>query len=285
MQSKGLDDDQSVALAREIRNLAILLANEHQMHEEAKKLSSIMSTFFKELPIFADVISQDQQILENILTNKTNALKADEEWAREISLDIEFGKIFKDRLHIGPDGITFNDVSFPLEKITRVRWGALVTYVNGVKNNTSYRVNIGTDERMISIECSLALERDATSLERFSLVIDKVWRAVGFRLFTETLSRLSRGDRICYGDIFVDRDGILLQKKKFFLSSEPFYAKWEDLRIGSQDGNFIISTPKEKNATARLSYRELDNVHVLQAMMEFLWKEGNYQKLRRGEFS
>lgn len=283
-KNRGIEDGRSFLTARKIRDFAVHLANTYALHEDAKRITESMGEVFEEISQLSERIEEDKSALTEILQKKTQSKQHEDEWAKEIYLNIEFGTFFKDRLYIGPDGIRHNDAGFPLDKITRIRWGAFVNYTNGIRTHTSYLVSFGTNERMINVECSVKLESDAASKERFSTVINKLWRAVGIRLINETLSLLSKGYNIRYGDIVVDKDGITLQKKKFF-SSEPYYAKWEELKIGSGSGKFVIMSEKEKKAAAELSYRDMDNVHVLESVMEFLWKDGNFQKLRRGEFS
>ena len=136
---------------------------------------------------------------------------------------------------------------------------------------------------MFKIECSELLDRDIKKKERYELILDKLWKAVCVRLIGETLFKLSSGEKIRYGDAVVDKEGILLKKRKF-LSSEPFYSKWENLRISNGAGTFIIDSAIEEKARIELSYRDIDNVHILEAMMRFLWKDGNYVRLQRGEF-
>jgi hypothetical protein len=95
--------------------------------------------------------------------------------------------------------------------------------------------------------------------------------------------RLSQGQKITFGEVVVDKDGIYLTKRKLF-GTEPYYARWENLLISNGPGTFIISAKGEKKAYSRLSYRDHDNIHVLETMMRFLWKNGNYLKLQRGKF-
>ncbi len=76
----------------------------------------------------------------------------------------------------------------------------------------------------------------------------------------------------------------MLKKSKIW-GSEPFYAKWEELSISTESGYFIIEVTKDRKAQAKLSYRDVNNVHILEAVMRFLWKDGNHLKLQQGMFS
>lgn len=136
----------------------------------------------------------------------------------------------------------------------------------------------------INIECSQSLESEEISKQRYELVLEKLWKSVCVRLISETLNKLSKGEKLSFDEITVDKDGILLKKKKLF-TSEDYYAKWDELRIGTGPGYFIIGSSKDEKAQAKLSYRDVNNVHILESVMRFLWKDGNCLKLRQGMFS
>jgi hypothetical protein len=100
----------------------------------------------------------------------------------------------------------------------------------------------------------------------------------------ETLRNLSHGERLSFGDVLVDKDGILLQKHGW-INDDRFHETWENLTISSGDGSFIIRSTTDRKAYAFLPYRDVDNVHILEAIMRFLWKDGNHLKLMKGEFA
>jgi hypothetical protein len=284
MRCRGGEDKLSLSILNEVRALTLFLANEHGLHEESKRISEVMSEVFEELPQVTDRLANDISVLDEIISKKGKAKAEYDQWKRDISLDLRIGKLLKNRLVISPEGVFYNSIKMPLEEIPRVRWGVLAHYVNGIPTGKNYTVWIGTNTELCKIECSESLELSGTSRQRFETITDKLWKAVGVRLFGEMLQLLSKTDGIRIGEIFVDKNGILLKKRKF-LGSEPFYARWEELTIGNGQGSFVISAATEKKATASLSYRDSDNVHILEAVMRFLWKDGNYLKLRRGEFA
>ena len=170
-----------------------------------------------------------------------------------------------------------------MDQITGVRWGVFKKYTNGIKTSTSYAIWVGRPEYALKIECATPLELEGIYAKRYELILEKLWKAVCVRLISDTLRRLSIGDKIPFGDIIVDRNGILLKKRQFF-KSEPFYSEWEDLRIANGAGFFSITSERERKAYVNLYYRDVDNVHILETILRFLWKDGNHQKLRRGEF-
>lgn len=284
MQSKGMEDSHSQEIANELRRATLFLANELEMHEAAQRVSILMAEVFKELPQFAERVSEDLSVLEDILDRKARSVEEERKWRDEISLDIEIGKLIKDRLIISPDIISYKEKSIKTDEVTRVRWGVFVQTINGIRTSY-YTIWVGTPNQLFKVECNTTFEGTATVEARYRLITDKLWKGVCVRLFSETLSRLSSGEKIVYGDAVIDKDGVLLKKRKLLLMSEPYYSKWEGLSISNGPGTFIIESTNEKKAKAELSYRDIDNVHILESVMRFLWKDGNYQKLRTGEFA
>ena len=283
MQTKGIDDDASSRLANQLRDTAILLANDHDLHAEASRISALMSDAFKDLPLFSQTVNEDIAALEKIIQRKKNG-GVDPEWEKEISLDLAMGSIFKDKLSIRPDVIRFNRASLKTEEIDRVRWGVLVQYYNGIKTGSYYTIWIGSPGRTIKIECSKLFQRKETAEQNYQLILDKLWKAVGVRLVSKTLSRLAAGEKIRYGQIVVDKNGITLPRRKFLVGSEPYHAAWEELSISNGAGSFIIESTKEKKTQVRLAYRDVHNVPILESVLRFLWKDGNTERLRAGEF-
>jgi len=285
-QSRGVDDDMSYAMARKTRDMSLYLANSHGLHAEAKKISKLSSSVFQELPQFSETLEQDVSALDGIISDKNKSEEDDEEWARSISLNIEFGKIFKDKLVITPLNFTFNNSTFPLSDITRLRWGTYTHTTNGIKDHTSHAVWVGTRDKLIKIECSLKLELDSTSRERFGTVINKLWRAVGVKLLFQTLSNLSNNKTVSFGrnDLQVNKDGIYLMRHKFFGADEPVHCRWEEFTYSGFAGNLNITSRNDEKVKAQLSYRDDDNTHILESLLDYLFKDGNHLKLRQGVF-
>ncbi len=198
MQNRGLQDEHSAGLADQVRALAIFLANEYGLHAEARLITCLMGEVFEKLPQVFDKISEDLKAIDDILSEKEKAKKEADEWKKEVSLDIEIGRIFKKRLIITPESISYTGVSLPLGEITSVRWGILVHSTNGIKTSTDYDVWIETPESRLNIECSQSFESEETSTQRYELILEKLWQAVCVRLVSETLNKLSRGEKLKY---------------------------------------------------------------------------------------
>jgi hypothetical protein len=120
-QNSGLQDEHSINLASQIRELALFLANKYGLHAEARLLTSLMAEVFEKLPQVFEKTNEDIKAIDDILSEKGKAKKEAEEWEKEISLDIEIGRFLKKRLIITPESISFSSVSLPLKKITSIR--------------------------------------------------------------------------------------------------------------------------------------------------------------------
>jgi hypothetical protein len=282
-QTKGIDDPNSKELAQDLRDLAINMANSYEMHSEAKQVTKIVAEIFKELPQFAEKVSEDLTVLENILKGKAKSEEEEQKWREECSLDVTFGTIFKKRLIITREIIRFKNDQIPTSEVNKVRWGAVATKhsVNFIPTGTtySYLLWIGSNQKSLHIEPS--------NESLYNMIIDRLWKAVCVRMMSDTLRQLSEGANITFGNdaAIVNKNGITLKKRKLFGRSEPVFYKWEDLSISNGNGTFIVKSRADKSIGAELSYRDVDNVHILEAILRFLWKDGNYQKLRRGDFS
>lgn len=272
-KTRGSDEQISLQLAAEIRGFAIDLANKYQLHEEAQRITSLMADLFADLPQLSDKLSEDTSQLSKLIDEK-------KEWEQEVALDLMIGS---DRLVISPEEITYKGRSVQTKDVDRVRWGVYKQYTNGIRTSRYFTIWVGTPQKTIEIECVRFLESEDTVMKRYLTILDKLWKAVCARLVMETLRRLSAGEKLYYGRAVVDQGGIVLMRHKF-LQSEPVYYPWQDLSIGSGSGNFNISATKDSKASVQLSYRDIDNVHILEKVMRFLWEDGNYRKLQNGEF-
>jgi len=274
-QSKGIDDPHSKELAQDLRGMAIEMANSHDMHSEAKQVTKMVAEIFKELPQFTESVSEDLTVLEDILNRKVQSKEEERKWREECSLEVEIGSFFlKKRLSITPETIRYKNEQIPTIEVTRVRWGAVIT-------DNVYRCSIFIGNNKTSFH----IEMSDNSL--YNMITDRLWKAVCVRLVSDTLRRLSEGENVNFGNgvAIVNKDGIVLKKYKVFGRAESVFCKWEDLAISNGNETFIVEASADKSIGAELSYKDVDNVHILESILRFLWKDGNYAKLRRGEFS
>jgi hypothetical protein len=82
---------------------------------------------------------------------------------------------------------------------------------------------------------------------------------------------LKAGESIAFGPVIVSNDSIIVPRHKFF-SSEPVRLSWQQVKIWSADGSFVLAATADKKVYAALSYSELDNIHVLEAIIRASFK-------------
>ena len=274
-QSKGIDDPHSKGLAQELRGLAITMANTYEMHPEAKQITKMVAEIFKELPQFAEKVSEDLTELENILIRNTKSKEEEQKWREECSMEVELGYFFlKKRLSITPEIIRYKNEQIPTNEVTRVRWGAVIT-----DNVYNCSILIGNNKKSFYIELS------DNSL--YNIITNRLWKVICVRMIGDTLKQLSDGISITFDNdaATVNKNGIILKKHKVIGSAEPIFCKWEELAIRNGNGTFIVEHVNDKSIGTELSYKDVDNVHILESVLRFLWKDGNCYKLSRGEFA
>lgn len=174
--------------------------------------------------------------------------------------------MFKSRLSISPDGISWRDKTFPLGSITRVRWGGVRHSVNGIPTGTNYTIAFGDN----LAEAVVDLKRQ----EVFSNIVDKLWRAVGVRLLIELLQSLKAGKQVCFGQTIIRDEFVTLTKHRLWGSNEPVRCAWYQTHIWTADGAFYIGAKDDKKTYAALSYIELPNVHILERAMRIAYENG-----------
>lgn len=269
-KARGIDHEPSLEIAHSIRNLAIDLFNEHGMLAVSQKITGLVKVLFVELPEVHERVEQDTEALANIFENRRKAEAQRSEWASEITYRAEVGLIFKDVLSISPDGVVWKNARYPLDAITRVRWGGVRRSVNGVPTGTDYTVAFGDafSEAVVSLK----------NQKTYSTFTDKLWRAVAFRLLTELLDKLRSGKEVNFGEGTLRDDGITLVRHKFW-NKEQVRFLWNEVHFWSADGAFYIGARNDKKTFVGLSYIGTANTHVVEQAMRMAFKKTGMLKL------
>ena len=270
-KARGIVHEPSRELAYEIRSLAIDLFNKHGMLAHSQRLTGLIQELFAEVPEIADRAEEDADALADIFQQRKTAAAHKVEWAREITYRAEIGVMFKDTLSISPEGVSWKGQSFPLDSITRVRWGGVSHSVNGIPTGTTYTIAFG-DRRS---EAVVELKKQ----DIYSTFIDKLWRAVCVRLLTEMLEALKDGRDLHFGDALLHDDGITLVKRKFLGSNEKVRCSWGQVHIWSADGSFCIGAKDDKKINAGVSYIHGANTHVLEQAIRMGFKKPGLRRL------
>ena len=256
-RSRGLDHDMSIEVAGEIRSLAVDLTNEHGLLETSKRLTALQQEVFAEIDRVVEISDEDSLALDQLADQRG-------QFAEEITYEAEIGAVFKEKLRISPEGVDWKGVRYPLDAITRVRWGGTKHSINGISTGTTYNIYVGTDAG----DTNITLKRQQV----FAELVDRLWRAVGVRLLGEMLNGLREGKHYRFGSAVVSDQGVELARSHYFSSDERVSCKWTDLVIGNGAGTFYIAKKDEKKVSVELSYLGTDNVHVLEAAMRVFWK-------------
>ena len=269
-KARGIVHKPSAELAFSIRSLAVELFNEHDLLTQSNRITKLLQELFSQVPELAERVEEDAEALQNIFRDRKKAQARHAEWARDITYRAEIGMVFKDTLSISPDGISWKGQSFPLESITRVRWGGIRHSVNGIPSGTTYTVAFGNNRSEAAVE----LRKE----DIYSTFVDKLWRAVGMRLLGELFEALKAGREVRFGDAIVRNDGVTLTKHKF-LGSEQVRVSWHQTHVWSADGSFIIGSKEDKKTYAQLSYISLPNIHILEQGIRMAFKKAGMRVL------
>jgi len=241
-KAQGIDHELSKDLAWDIRSLAVDLFNDHNHVEVTQRLTNLLSEVFAELPDVVDKLDDDKEALDNILLSREESKEQDEQWAREIYYRGEIGLIAKDVLEMSVKGVFWKGKHIPLEEIDYVRWGSIRKSVNGIPTGTDHHIVLGSSDETISIH--------TMRKEIYESFTNKLWKAACVRILTDALRHLKAGNKLRFGDVEVDDNGITLKKHKF-MSSEKIYKSWNQVNYYSYNGNLVITDKEDKKHMLR----------------------------------
>ena len=264
-KSRGIVHRQSRDVAFELRGLGIDLNNEHDMLHQAHRMTELLREIFAEVPDVAERLDEDAEAIAGLRQQAANREKRDAEWARSITFQAEVGVMFKDELAISPDGIRWKGNRYPLESITRVRWGGIKRSVNGIPTGTDYTIAFG-DNRAEQV---ISLRKEST----YSGFIDALWRGVCVRMMLDMLNALSDGKSFSFGDITIEDGFVTLTRHKFF-GSERVRLTWSDVQVWSSNGSFVIGQTSDKKVYGSASYVDNANTHILEHVVRGGFKKG-----------
>lgn len=258
MQSRGIEHQMSRKIGGAIRALAIELFNEHQMLEQARRLTDLLRDVFAELPEFAERLEEDADALDDIEEARSAEKGERGEWAREITYRAQIGIVLKHELSLSPDGISWRGRTYPLDSITRLRWGAIRHSVNGIPTGTTYTIAFGDKTSESVVEC----RRE----EVYDAVVERLWKAAGIQLLLQTLRDLKDGKEWWVDGARVRDENITLYRHNFW-TREPVVVSWYDVRMWSEAGAMNIASASDAKVSIALSYINSENAHILDRML------------------
>ena len=270
-KARGIDHDPSHVIAYSIRSLAVDLINEHDMLDQSQRLTGLIQELFAELPEVVERVDQDSEALADIFQNRKMNEAQRDEWARDITYWAEVGVIFKSVLSISPDGIAWKNQRFPLDAVTRVRWGAVRRSVNGIPTGTTYTLAFGDNRSEAVVE----LKKEST----YSTFLEKLRKAVVIRLLTKLLETLQGGNEVRFGEATIGDDGVTLVKHRFLVANKNVRCSWAQVHVWSADGSFYIGSKYDKKTYVGLSYIHAANTHVLEQAIRMAFKKPGMRRL------
>lgn len=267
---KGQTDQQGTEIGSLIRYVAVVDLYNNGWRTKGESLLKIANEVFAEVVNIAERVEEDLDTVEK-LAEERKAREAEEglekeKWRKEISFSAEIGKIFKSKLSISPYGIVWNDSSIPLEEITRIRWGATVQYLNGIKTHTDYSISVGDSKK--TIEIKFIGHEDV--YDKFT---NCLWRAVGIRLLVEFFEDMKKSKTRRFGSILVADRGVTLTRPHLFSPDEIIFCPWNRVTYSNNDGSFYLED-KSNKATGSASYKDIDNAHILAAAVRIFFNKG-----------
>lgn len=265
-KSRGIQHQPSREIAYELRSLGIDLNNEHDMLEQAHRMTRLLQDLFAELPEVVERLGEDAEVIEGLRRQAREQEANLAQWAHDISFKAEVGVMFKDELSIGPEGIRWKGSKFPLDSITKVRWGGVRHSVNGVPTGTTYTIGFGGSRSVNAIE----LRKEST----YSGFLEALWKAVCVRLMFSIVEQLEAGQSMNFGDITVEDGAVTLTKHNFIVSNERVRLGWHDVHVWSGNGNFIVGSKNDQKTYGSTSYIENWNSHLLEHIIRAGFKKG-----------
>ncbi len=262
MKARGIEHHASRDMALKIRNFGVDLFNDHGMLSQSQRIIDLLQAHFSELPEVSETLEQDASKIEALFENRRQAEAREEEWTREITFKVEIGGLLNRHVFgISPDGIEWKGRQYPLESITRVRWGG-IRYSSGIAYTIAFYCDDG--EKIIEL----------ASQEIYSTFIDKLWRAVCFRLMSGLLEGLAAGKRFHFGEALIDNEGVTLTEHTLYGDDKRVFCSWHQVQIWSADGSFWIGRTEDAKTYIAIPYLTTWNVHLLESIISMGFKKG-----------
>jgi hypothetical protein len=270
-KARGIDHEASLELAYEIRGLAIELFNHYNMLTQSQRLTNLLQELFSEVPDVFERIEQDADALENIFYEREKAEAQRGEWERDITYSAEIGLVLKERLSISSKGISWKGKSFPIDSITRVRWGGVRNSVNGIPMGATYTIAFGDSRSEVVVVLK--------NKDIYATFIEKLWRAVCVRLMGDMLDALRDGQDLQFGDALVHDDGVTLVRRKSFGANENVRCSWGQVEVWGAEGSFYIASNVDKKVNSGISYIDISNTHILEQIIRMAFKKPDMRRL------
>ena len=265
-KSRGIDHEASKRVGGNIRSIAIAVFNDYNKLEISQQLTALIQEVFAEVDKIAERAAEDAETLQELVEERKLAGVRAEEFRKAITFEVSIGRVFGKIFKISPEGIEWKGKLWPLEAITRVRWGGTKHSINFIPTGTTYTIVFGSQSAIETITLS--------KKNKYGDIVDKLWRAVGFRILADFLEGLAQGRKYRFGTAIFDDYGVELERPHLFGKNEKEYCSWDEVSIWNANGCFCIGKTTDKKTSAAISYQDEDNIHILEAAIRMLFDKG-----------
>lgn len=265
-KSRGKIHRQSRDVAYALRELGVDLNNDHGMLDQAHRMTELLRELFAELPEVFEKLDQDSERIASLRLEVEQEKEIKDKWDKAINFRAEWGLIFKQELSISSDEIRWRRKAYPLNSITRIRWGGVNKSVNGIPTGTDYTIGFGDNHSAQFIE----LRKQSI----YSGFVESMWLGVCVRLMLEMLGSLKEGRSFTFGSISIEDEAVTLVRHRFLRSNELVKLSWSAVNIRSENGNLIIGKTGDKAIYGSASYIQTWNAHVLEHIVRGAFKKG-----------
>ena len=243
-----------------IRGLSVDLHNEFGWLSAPTKLTTMLEDKFSDQDVLKECVASDRAFLAKAESERQAAAQRQQDFDRSITYGADIGILGKQRIEISPTGVRWKHQHIKLEAVTRLRWGSTRRSVNGIPTGTTMMVFVGDLRDHFTLTF-----RDK---EIYGNLVDRLWRAIGFRLLCEQVKILKAKGSLTMPGVVVSDEGVHLLKHHFFSGrTEMSKVAWPNVRILAQNGHFTIKDITDKKVYTALSYQGDDNVHVLEHLI------------------
>ena len=281
-QSKGLEDDRSLDLAWEVRNLAIDLHNNYGLTALSKQIAEAMQDIFAESFTVSEKVEDDVEVLSEMQEKErqyeakraAQELRERQEAAKEAAYmrySATTGMLLnKKEIYIDNEAFTCNGHRIPFNSITKMKWGSTITRTNIAIVPTTIRTHTlgivyGNNQ---TSNYTFNGKQDGLI---FSNITDRLWRGAGVRIIADMAQQLKNGYSLEFGTAKIEDQGIWIDTAIFSTKFEFF--PWNKIKLSRGNGEFLIATKDGKNEVG-LWYESEWNVHMLEALMRVAFDKG-----------
>jgi hypothetical protein len=272
-------------IAEVLRNISIKINNSFNAYDKAYSILE-ESIAYAASSYRRESYQKDREVLKNNLQEE-QALQYHE-------------KIGGAELVISRDKVSLGRQSLKCEDIVGIRYGIYVSYTNGVPTERSYAVWLTDDKQTINIECSKGLFLSNKMQQRFSNVVERLFKLIQIPLSLKMIANFEANKPVKIGDISIDHQGWHrefsydpISKGAVSIVSKIFgtedaqtketkkkFMSWEDYNgYLHHEGKIIVfrSNPKKTgNGDEWMSHslRDVWNAVNLSILLDYLHKDG-----------